>query len=159
MHLRKHIIGIEGVKFNKDHLCGACEARKMTRAKHPSKTIMTTSHPFELLHMDLFGPTHYSTLTTIACLYGFVIVDDYSRYTWVHIILYKTEVQDVFRRFANRAMTNYGVKIKHIRSDIGTEFEHWPRPLSAYYGHHSLVLCSVHTSAEWHHGAQEQNPY
>ena len=103
---KKHVIGIEGVKFKKDHLCGACEAGKMTRAKHPSKTIMTTSQPLELLHMDLFGPTHYSTLTTTACLYGFVIVDDYSRYTWVHIILYKTEVQDVFRRFANRAMNN-----------------------------------------------------
>ena len=79
----------------------ACEVGKMTRAKHPSKTIMTTTRPFELLHMDLFGPTHYSTLTTTACLYGFLIVDDYSRYTWVHIILYKTEVQDVFRRFTN----------------------------------------------------------
>ena len=77
---KKHVIGIEDVKFKKDHLCGACEAGKMTRAKHPSKTIMTTSQPFELLHMDLFGPTHYSTLTTTACLYGFVIVDDYSRY-------------------------------------------------------------------------------
>ena len=55
---KKHIIGIEGVKFKKDHLCGACEAGKMTRIKHPSKTIMTTSRPFELLHMDLFGPTH-----------------------------------------------------------------------------------------------------
>ena len=116
-------VGIEDVKFKKDHLCGACEAGKMTRAKHPSKTIMTTSKPFELLHMDLFGPTHYSTFSTTACLYGFVIVDDYSRYTWVHIILYKTEVQDVSRRFANRAMNNYGVKIKHIRSDNGTEFK------------------------------------
>ena len=81
---KKHVIGIEGVKFKKDHLCGACEAGNMTRAKHPLKTIMTTTRPFELLHMDLFGPTHYSTLTTTACLYGFVIVDDYSRYTWVH---------------------------------------------------------------------------
>ena len=70
---------------------------------------MTTTQPFELLHMDLFGPTHYSTLTTTACLYGFVI--------------YKTEVQDVFRRFANRAMNNYGVKIKHIISDNGTELK------------------------------------
>ena len=67
---KKHVIGIEGVKFKKDHLCGACKAGKMTRAKHPSKTIMTTSQPFELLHMDLFGPTNYSTLTTTACLYG-----------------------------------------------------------------------------------------
>ncbi|SPT19257.1 unnamed protein product [Triticum aestivum] len=120
---KKHVIGIEGVKFKKDHLCGACEAGKMTRAKHPSKTIMTTTRPFELLHMNLFGPTHCSTLTTFAFFYGFIIVDDYSRYTWVHIILYKTEVQDVFRRFANRAMTNYGIKIKHIRSDNGTEFK------------------------------------
>ena len=94
---KKHVIGIEGVKFKKDHLCGAYEAGKMTRAKHPSKTIMMTARPFELLHMDLFGPTHYSTLTTTARLYGFVIVDNYSRYTWVHTILYKTEVQDVFK--------------------------------------------------------------
>ena len=43
---KKHIIDIEGVKFKKDHLCGACEAGKMTRAKHPSKTIMTTTQPF-----------------------------------------------------------------------------------------------------------------
>ena len=32
-------------------------------------------------------------------------------------------MQDVLRRFANRAMTNYGVKIKHIRSDNDTEFK------------------------------------
>ena len=37
---KKHIIGIEGIKFKKDHLCGACEAGKMTGAKHPSKTIV-----------------------------------------------------------------------------------------------------------------------
>ena len=114
---KKHVIGIVGVKFLKDHLCGACEAGKITKAKLPSKTIMTTSRPFELLHMDLFGPNHYSAFTNEASLYGLVIVDDYSRYTWVHIILYQTEVQDVFRQFSNRAMTNYGVKIKHIKSD------------------------------------------
>ena len=34
---KKHVIGIEGVKFKKDHLCGACEAGKMTRAKHPRR--------------------------------------------------------------------------------------------------------------------------
>ena len=76
---KKHVIGIENVKFLKDHLCGACEAGKMTKAKHPAKTIMTTTRPFELLHMDLFGPNHYSAVTNDASLYGFVIVDDYSR--------------------------------------------------------------------------------
>ena len=97
---KKHVIGIEGVKFLKDYLRGACEAVKITRAKHPSKTIMTPTHPFEFLHMDLFGPTHYATFSSSTSLYGFVIVDDYSRYTWVHIITYKNEVQEVFRRFS-----------------------------------------------------------
>src|SRR3990170_3205791 len=120
---KKHVIGIENVKFPKDHLCGACEARKMTKAKHPATTIMTTTRPFELLHVDLFGPNHYSALTNEASLYGFVIVDDYSRYTWVHIVTYKREVQEVFKRFSSRASTNFSVKIKHIRSDNGTEFK------------------------------------
>ena len=120
---KKHVIGIEDVKFKKDHLCGACEAGKMTKAKHPSKTIMTTTRPFELLHMDLFGPTHYATFTNVASLYGFVIVDDYSHYTWVHIVTYKHEVQESFKRFSSSASTNFGVKIKHIRSDNGTEFK------------------------------------
>ena len=78
---KKHVIGIENVKFLKDHLCGACEAGKMTKAKHPAKTVMTTTRPFELLHMDLFGPNHYSAVSNEASQYGFVIVDDYSRYT------------------------------------------------------------------------------
>src|SRR4051812_9990049 len=120
---KKHVIGIENVKFLKDHLCGACEAGKMTKAKHPAKTIMTTTRPFELLHMDLFGPNHYSSVSNEASQYGFVIVDDYSRYTWVHLVSYKTEVQEVFKRFSSRASTNFGVKIMHIRSDNGTEFK------------------------------------
>ena len=72
--------------------------------------------------MDLFGPNHYSTVTNGASLYGFVIVDGYSRYTWVHIVTYKHEVQEIFKRFSSRDSTNFGVKIKHIRSDNGTEF-------------------------------------
>ena len=63
---KKHVIGIKNVKFLKDHLCGACEAGKMTKAKHLAKTIMNTARPFELLHMDLFGPNHYSAFSNDA---------------------------------------------------------------------------------------------
>ena len=62
---KKHIIGIEGVKFSKDHLCGACESGKMTRSKHAAKTIMTTTRPFELLHMD--SSLLMTTLVTPGC--------------------------------------------------------------------------------------------
>src|SRR3954466_6456635 len=121
--LKKHVLGIEEIRFTKNRLFGACEAGKMTKAKHPAKTIMTTTRPFELLHMDLFGPNHYSSVSNEASQYGFVIVDDYSRYTWVHLVTYKHEVQEVLKRFSSRASTNFGVKIKHFRSDNGTEFK------------------------------------
>ena len=32
-------------------------------------------------------------------------------------------MKEVFKRFSSRASTNFGVKIKHIRSDNGTEFK------------------------------------
>ena len=84
----------------------------MTKAKHPAKTIMTTTRPLEMLHMDLFGPPKYSSFG--GNVYGLVIVDDFSRYTWVHFLIYKSETQGVFKRFAQRVMNNYDLNIKHI---------------------------------------------
>jgi hypothetical protein len=71
-------------------LCSACQAGKQVANTHPSKTFMSTSRPLELLHMDLFGPTTYTSIG--GNNYGFVIVDDFSRYTWVYFLEDKTEV-------------------------------------------------------------------
>ena len=81
---KKHVVGINEVKFDKDRLCSACEAGKITKKHHSAKTIMTTTRPLELLHMDLFGPQNYASLG--GNKYGFVIVDDFSRYTWVFFL-------------------------------------------------------------------------
>ena len=51
---------------------------------------MSTSKAFELLHMDLFGPTQYTSIG--GNKYGFVIVDDYTRYTWVFFLVDKSDV-------------------------------------------------------------------
>jgi hypothetical protein len=56
---------------------------------HPNKNMATTSRPFELLNMDLFGPVSY--LSIRGSKYGFVIVDDYSRFTWVFFLQDKSE--------------------------------------------------------------------
>src|SRR3954470_7105009 len=118
---KKHIIGLTEVKFEKDRLCSACEAGKITKKHHSAKTIMTTTRPLELLHMDLFGPQNYASLG--GNKYGLVIVDDFSRYTWVFFLDDKSKVVDIFKTFANRAQTEYEVSLKHIRSDNGTEFK------------------------------------
>jgi hypothetical protein len=48
---------------------------------HPSKNVVMTSRPLEILHIDLFGPIAY--LSIEGSKYGLVIIDDYSRLTWV----------------------------------------------------------------------------
>ena len=57
---------------------------KQVGAQHPHKNIMTTDRPLELLHMDLFGPIAYISIG--GSKYSLVIVDDYSRFTWVFFL-------------------------------------------------------------------------
>ena len=76
-----HILGVKDVIFDKDRLCSACEAGKQVGGSHPVKNIMTMRRPLELLYMVLFGPSAYESLGENS--FGLVIVDDFSRFTWV----------------------------------------------------------------------------
>ena len=118
---KKDIVGLNEVKFDKDRLCSACEAGKITKKHHSAKTIMTTTRPLELLHMDLFGPQNYASLG--GNKYGLVIVDDFSRFTWVFFLDGKNKVVDIFKSFPKRPQTEYELTLKHIRSHNGTEFK------------------------------------
>ena len=48
---------------------------------------MSTSKPLELIHMDLFGPTRVASLGGMH--YAFVLIDYYSRFTWVSFLAHK----------------------------------------------------------------------
>nr|GEY86173.1 reverse transcriptase domain-containing protein [Tanacetum cinerariifolium] len=48
--------GLPKMKFKKDHLCFACEQKKILRKHHKSKTAFALNKPLYLLHMDLRGP-------------------------------------------------------------------------------------------------------
>jgi hypothetical protein len=80
----EQVLGLTYVCFEKDRPCAACQAGKQVRTTHPSKNMMTTSRPLELLHMDLSRPVAY--LSFSRSKYGLVIVDDYSCFTWVFFL-------------------------------------------------------------------------
>ena len=67
--------GLKDVKFEKDRLCSSCQVGKQVGNTHPNKSMMSTSNALELLRMDLFGPTTYTSIGRNK--YGFVIVDDH----------------------------------------------------------------------------------
>jgi transposase InsO family protein len=116
----EHILGLTNVIFEKDRLCSTCQAGKQVGAPHPAKNKMTTSRPLKLLHMDLFGPIAYISIS--GNKYGLVIVDDFSRFTWVFFLQDKSEAQGIVKKFTRRAQNEYELKIKNVRSDNGLEF-------------------------------------
>ena len=86
--------GLPKMNFENDRICKACQLGIQTKSSFKPKNIVSTSRPLELLHMDLFGPI--STTSLGEKRYGFVIIDDYSRFTWILFIAHKDEAFDMF---------------------------------------------------------------
>ncbi|GJW58117.1 retrovirus-related pol polyprotein from transposon TNT 1-94 [Tanacetum coccineum] len=54
--------------------------------------------------------------------YTLVIVDEYSRYTWGHFLKKKSQAAEMIMSFMRMIENQNDVKVKHIRTDNGTEF-------------------------------------
>jgi transposase InsO family protein len=117
----EHILELTNVHFEKDRICSACQARKQVGTHHTHKNIMTTDRSLELLHMDLFGSIAYISIG--GSKYCLVIVNDYSCFTWVLFLQQKSQTRKTLKRFLRRAQNEFGLRIKKIRSDNGTEFK------------------------------------
>nr|GEW11469.1 ribonuclease H-like domain-containing protein [Tanacetum cinerariifolium] len=107
--------GLLKFKYEKDHLCSACERGKRKKASHPPKLVSSDNSKLELLHMDLCGPMRVALIN--GKKYILVIVDDYSRYTWVYFLHSKDETQEIIKKFIAQAQLNYKAKICKIRID------------------------------------------
>jgi hypothetical protein len=71
--------------------------------------------------MDLFVLIAYISIDRSK--YCLVIVDDYSRFTWVFFLQEKSQTQETLKGFLRRAQNEFGLRIKKIRKDNGTEFK------------------------------------
>ncbi|KAI3729808.1 hypothetical protein L6452_18478 [Arctium lappa] len=117
----KLVKGLPELKYERQHLCAAYEKGKMKRAAHKPKTEPSTSSPLELLHMDLCGPMRTQSLG--GKKYVLVIVDDYSRYTWVKFLRSKDETLEILILFLKTTQVKQQRQVKFLRTDNGTEFK------------------------------------
>ncbi|GJS18190.1 retrovirus-related pol polyprotein from transposon TNT 1-94 [Tanacetum coccineum] len=76
--------GIPKLKFQKDHLCSACAFGKSKKSSHQPKAEDTNQEKLYLLHIDLCGLMRVESINEKK--YILVIVDNYSRFTWVKIL-------------------------------------------------------------------------
>lgn len=117
----EQVIGLPKLKFEKDHVCDACHLCKKTRSFFKGKDNVSTSKPLQLLHMDLFGPTRTAIIG--GKRYAFLIVNDFSRFTWVIFLIHKNEAFTNFEVFCRKVQREARYFITTIHSDHGGEFE------------------------------------
>nr|GEZ60919.1 retrovirus-related Pol polyprotein from transposon TNT 1-94 [Tanacetum cinerariifolium] len=113
--------GLPKMKFEKDHLCSACEQGKIHRKHHKSKMAFASNTPLYLLHMDLCGSMRVQSIN--GKRYVLVVVDDYSRYTWVFFLHSKDEASEVIISFIKKTQVNFQIQVQRVRTDNGTEFK------------------------------------
>nr|GEV11550.1 retrotransposon protein, putative, unclassified [Tanacetum cinerariifolium] len=113
--------GLLKFKYHKEHLCPSCEQGKSKRASHPPKPVPNLRQRLHLLHMDLCGPMRIASI--IGKRYILVIVDDYSRYTWVHFLRSKDEAPAVIITFLKRISVLLRSPVIIIRTDNDIEFK------------------------------------
>nr|GEU51930.1 retrovirus-related Pol polyprotein from transposon TNT 1-94 [Tanacetum cinerariifolium] len=94
---RKDLVrGLPRLKIEKYHLCSACQLGKRKQQTHKPKTENTNLEVLNTIHIDLCGPMRVQTIN--GKKYILVIVDGYSRFTWVKFLRLKDETPETVPR-------------------------------------------------------------
>ena len=104
-----------------DKICDVCQFGKQVRKSFKSKNLVSTSKSLELLYIDLFRPMNGISMGGKS--YGFVIVDDYSRFTWVYFLAHKDEALHIFIKHCKKIQNEKSLTFINVRSDHEDEFE------------------------------------
>ena len=84
--------------------------------------------------MDLFGPIPIMSIGGMK--YTLVVVDDFSRFTWVIFLAGKDQTSSLLIKLLKKIQNEKSVSIIKIRSDRGTEFTN--RILELYLDEHGI---------------------
>ncbi|GKA92954.1 retrovirus-related pol polyprotein from transposon TNT 1-94 [Tanacetum coccineum] len=121
--------GLPRLKYEKDHLCSACQLGKSKKYSHKPKSENTIMEVLHTLHMDLCGPIRVQSIN--GKKYILVIVDDYSRFTWVKFLRSKDETPEFVINFLKQIQVGLNKTVRYIRTDNGIEFVN--QVMSKYY--------------------------
>jgi len=87
-----------GIHFDRNIFCTPCHLAKQHRLPFPlSKTII--DNVFYLIHIDIWGP--FNTPSIYGHRYFLIVVDDFTRHTWVYLMRNKSETRGLLLSFVN----------------------------------------------------------
>ncbi|WVZ83778.1 hypothetical protein U9M48_030883 [Paspalum notatum var. saurae] len=114
------IRGLPKLRAEKDLVCHPCRHGKMVAVSYIPVSQVMTSYPGELLHMDTVGPARVASVS--GKWYVLVVVDDFSRFSWVFFMEFKDEAFGFVRDLVLRLRNESHKAMRAIRSNNGGEF-------------------------------------
>ncbi|GJX66991.1 retrovirus-related pol polyprotein from transposon TNT 1-94 [Tanacetum coccineum] len=115
------VTSLPKLKYHKEHLCPSCEQGKSKKSPRPPKPVPNSKQRLHLLHMDLCGPMRVESIN--GKRFVLVIVDDYSRYPWIHFLESKDETPEVIKTFLKIIQVLLYAQVIIIRTNNGTKFK------------------------------------
>ena len=106
------------LEFKQEVVFEACQKGKIKRSSHNSKEYSSIIVPLQLIHMDLFGPVNVMSLSKKK--YALVMVDDFSRYTWVNFLHSKDESLKIIIDHLTKTPNTAQANVMALGSDNGT---------------------------------------
>jgi hypothetical protein len=118
---RKDLVqGMPRLKYEKDHLCSSCQLGKSKKQTDKPKPTNSNTEGLQTLHIDLCRPMRVQSFN--GKRYILVIVDGYSRFTWVKFLRSKDETPDIIIKIIKQLEVRLNKTVRIIRTDNGTEF-------------------------------------
>ncbi|XP_019262147.1 PREDICTED: uncharacterized protein LOC109239985 [Nicotiana attenuata] len=113
------------ISSNQSFPCTICPMARQTRLPFPESSIHT-SKPFQLIHVDTWGPYH--TPNYSGSRYFLTIVDDFFRSTWTHLMGSKSNAFSLLNAFVAMGYKLYNLHTKQcfISRDVVFHEHHFP---------------------------------
>ncbi|GJS91850.1 retrovirus-related pol polyprotein from transposon TNT 1-94 [Tanacetum coccineum] len=112
--------GLPKLKYTKGHLYLACQMGKSKKESHPHKPEPSTNEKLQMPHMDLCGPMRVESINKKR--YILIIVDDYSRFTWVKFLRTKDKAPKIIIKILKQAQVSLNATVRYLCTNNGTEF-------------------------------------
>lgn len=90
---KKNLVGgLPELTYKKDKVCSACVNGKQIKTHFPSKLLSSIDQLLHTLHMNIFVPMSIESLG--GKKYKLVIVDEFTRYSWVIFLKAKSDAPE-----------------------------------------------------------------
>jgi len=85
-----------------------------------SHSTSTSVRFFELIHVDIWGPVAISSIDGFK--YFLIVVDDFTRFTWIHLLKLKSDVKTILPSFILQIENQFNTQLQRLHSNNGKEF-------------------------------------